>query len=148
MKKLLIVSITLLLVFGLTALTVSAQKHPDKIKASKHLTGKLAGFEVGDYTHAIVKPAHGEQQSFFIGGGEGLLYFLVAHQGEQANITYQEVKSWIEEAGGYTDIERISAASVGGTSSTAWWAAERKKSTLAKLRKKYDAMLEKATVTQ
>ena len=131
-----------------SARTVVAQKHPDKIKATKHLTGKLAGFEVGDYTHSIVKPARGEQQSFFIGGGEGLLYFLVAHQGELANITYQQVKSWIEEAGGYTDIERISAASVGGTTSTAWWAAERKKSSLAKLRKKYDALLEKATVTQ
>jgi hypothetical protein len=126
-----------------------AQRHPDRVKATKHLTGKLVGFEVGDYTHALVKPASGENQSFFVGGSESLLYFLVAHQGEMVKITYQEVSSWIEEAGGYTDIERITAAqTTGGQTHTAWWAAERKKSSLAKLRQKYDALLQKATVTQ
>jgi hypothetical protein len=123
------------------------QKHPDKVKATKYLTGKLAGFEVGDYTHAIVKPAKGESMSFFIGKGEGLLYFLVAHQGETVTVTYHELSSWIEEAGGYTDIERIaSAKTASGQTDTAWWSAERRGSSVTKLRAKYDALLSKATV--
>jgi hypothetical protein len=135
--------------FLVAAPHAAAQKHPDKIKATKKLNGKLAGFEMGDYTHAIVKPATGENMSFFVGRPESLLYFLVAHQGETVKVTYQELSSWIEEAGGYTDIERISAAQTdGGQTHTAWWAAQRKKSSLASLRKKYDALLTKATVNQ
>jgi hypothetical protein len=148
LKTPLFVLIAALFVLTLSTASVNAQRHPDRIKATKHLTGKLAGFEVGDYTHALVKPVSGENQSFFVGGGESLLYFLVAHQGDTVKITYQEVSSWIEEAGGYTDIERITAAqTTGGQTHTAWWAAERKTSSLTKLRKKYDALLEKATVT-
>lgn len=124
------------------------RRHPDRVKATKSATGKLAGFEQGDYMHAILKPARGESMSFFVGQPESLLYFLVAQQGQEVRITYQEVSSWIEEAGGYTDIERVTAArTTGGLTHTAWWAAERKKSSVAALRRKYDALLQKAVVT-
>lgn len=135
--------------FLLAATDASAQRHPDKIKSTKYLTGKMVGFEVGDYTHALIKPATGAQQSFFIGAPESLLYFLVAHKGETVKVTYQEVSSWIEEAGGYTDIERITAAqTTGGQTHSAWWTAEKKKSSVSALRRKYDALLQKATVNQ
>lgn len=128
----------------------SAQRrHPDRVKATKSATGKLAGFEQGDYMHAILKPARGESMSFFVGPTEALLYFLVAHQGQEVKVTYQEVSSWIEEAGGYTDIERVSAArTTAGMTHTTWWANERKKSSVATLRRKYDALLQKAVVNQ
>lgn len=153
MKRAFISPLLLALVFGfslfLAAPTTQAQKHPDKIKKTKYVTGKLAGFEQGDYIHALVKPAKGEDLSFFIGGPESLSFFLAAHQGQQVKITYQEVSSWIEEAGGYTDIERVTAArTTAGLTHTAWWAAERKKSSMSKLRAKYEALIQKAVVNQ
>ncbi|MEO6391547.1 MAG: hypothetical protein ABIP75_06820 [Pyrinomonadaceae bacterium] len=153
MKRALISPLLLVLAFGFSlffaAPATQAQKHPDKIKKTKYVTGKLAGFEQGDYIHAIVKPAKGENLSFFIGGPESISFFLAAHQGQQVRITYQEVRSWIEEAGGYTDIERISAVrTTAGLTHTAWWAAERKKSSLKKLRAKYGDLLQKAVVNQ
>jgi hypothetical protein len=117
---------------------------PDKIKATKTVTGTFKGFEVGDYMHAVIVRSNGKEDSFFLGHAESLQYFLVSHKRQQLTITYQVVDSYIEEAGGVQRIERISAVRAGTLTDVAWWKNERKGKSLAKLRKKYDDMVANA----
>lgn len=117
---------------------------PDKIKATKTVTGTFKGFEVGDYMHAVIIKSNGKEDSFFLGHAESLQYFLVTHKGQPLTITYQVVDSYIEEAGGVQRIERISAVRAGSLSDAAWWRQQRKGASVSKLRKKYDDMVAKA----
>lgn len=116
----------------------------DKIKATKTVKGKFKGFEVGDYQHAVITKANGEEASFFLGRSESVPYFLVAHKGQTLTLTYQVVDSYIEEAGGVQTIERLVSIKAGTLTDAAWWKKERAGSSVSNLRKKYDAMVEQA----
>lgn len=126
--------------------SASAQGHPDKVKATKTMNGQFVGFEVGDYMHALIKKEDGQEDSFFIGRSESIPYFLVTHKGQPLEITYQIVDSYIEEAGGYQTIERIIAVKAGSLTDKAWWKQEKAGSSVSKLRKKYDPMVDKARI--
>ena len=117
---------------------------PDKIKATKTVTGSFKGFEVGDYMHAVIIKSNGKETSYFLGQNESLQYFLVTHKGQPLTITYQVVDSYIEEAGGVQKIDRISAVRAGTLTDAAWWRQERKGKSIKKLREKYDDMVGKA----
>ena len=104
----------------------SAQKHKDRVLSTKHVQGKLVGFEVGDYEHAEIKTTSGKKRSFYI-GPSGLDAFLAAHHGKTFYLTYVVVNSYIEEAGGYQRITRLTNARAGALTFKAWYAAERKK---------------------
>lgn len=117
---------------------------PDKIKATKTVTGSFKGFEVGDYVHAVIIKSNGQEDSFFLGHAESLQYFLVTHKGQPLTITYQVVDSYIEEAGGVQRIDRISAVRAGTLTNAAWWRQQRKGTSVTKLREKYDDMVNKA----
>lgn len=119
----------------------TAQKG-DRVIATKTLTGKLKGFEVGDYVHAVIKLPNGKEKSFFI-NGMGVDYFLALHKDEAMVITYQIVDSYIEEAGGRMRIERITSVKLGGgLTSSAWWKQVRAKNSTAGLEKKYGGLVE------
>lgn len=117
---------------------------PDKIKATKTVTGSFKGFETGDYVHAVIVKANGKESSYFLGHNESLQYFLVTHKGQPLTITYQVVSSYIEEAGGMQTIDRISVVKAGALTDAAWWRQERKGKSVTKLRAKYDDMVLRA----
>lgn len=125
------------------SLTVAAQNKPgpDKVKRTYTVRGTFVGFEVGDYVHAIIKTSKGER-TFFIGGA-GLDYYLAEKGKKSGTFTVQVVDSYIEEAGGRMEIDRISAARIGKQSSAAWWSATRRKMSLDAISKKYEPMVQK-----
>jgi hypothetical protein len=118
-----------------------AQKR-DRVIATRTARGTLKGFEVGDYTHAVIKLENGKEESYFI-GGVGVDYFLALHKDEPLVITYQIVDSYIPEAGGRQRIERISGVRAGRETSAAWWRKARARNSVEQLDKKYGAMVEK-----
>lgn len=118
-----------------------AAQNRDRVLATRTVRGTLKGFEVGDYTHAVIKLANGKEKSFYI-GGRGVDYFLALHKDEPLNITYQVVDSYIPEAGGKMRIERISAAQAGKETSTAWWRKARANNSMGQLEKKYGGLIE------
>lgn len=120
---------------------LSAQKR-DKVIATKIIKGKLKGFEVGDYTHAVITLDNGKEESFFI-GTFGLDYFLAQHKDEPLVLTYQIVDSYIPEAGGVQRIDRLSSARAGTLTSAAWWKKMKAKHTVAQLEKMYADSVEK-----
>jgi hypothetical protein len=119
----------------------SAQKR-DKVIGTRSATGTLKGFEVGDYTHAVINLANGKENSYFI-GPPGLDYFLALHKGETLVLTYQIVDSYIPEAGGTQRIERLSGARAGKTTYAAWWKQMRAKHSVNQLDKMYGKAVEK-----
>lgn len=122
------------------ALVNSAQRR-DRVIATRSVTGKLKGFEVGDYTHAVINLANGRENSYFI-GPPGLDYFLALHKDEQMVLTYQIVDSYIPEAGGRQRIERLSGARAGRLTYAAWWRQMRAKHSLAQLDRMYGKAVE------
>jgi uncharacterized cupredoxin-like copper-binding protein len=124
-------------------------RHPkDKIKATKTIKGTFKGFEVGDYIHAVITKDNGKEVSFFLPQNESVQYFLVAHKGEPLTLTYHVMSSYIEEAGGMQTIDRLATVKSGTVIDTAWWKKQRAGSSVSKLRKKYDTMVEQATISQ
>ncbi|MBV9960545.1 MAG: hypothetical protein JO360_19105 [Acidobacteria bacterium] len=144
----------LMLVAGYASVSAYGQccgpvNHPkDRIKATKTVTGTFKGFEVGDYIHAVITKKNGQEVSFFLPQTESVQYFLVTHKGEELTLTYHVVSSWIEEAGGMQTIERLATVKSATETNAAWWKKQRAGSSLSKLRQKYDAMVEKATINQ
>lgn len=116
----------------------------DKIKATKTLQGSFRGFVQGDYLHAAIKKEHGDEVSLFVGESESVTYFLVAHKDEFLTLTYQVVDAYIPEAGGRQTIERLVAVKSGKLTNAEWWRQQKAKSSVAKLRKKYDALVEQS----
>ncbi len=137
------------LALGIAALVlVSAQaqgpdNQKDVVKRTVKITGKVVGFEMGDYTYVQIRNTKGDEASYFVGGKPGLDWFLAAHANKTATFTVQFVSSVIPEAGGRIDIERVSDAKVGKVTFASWMKAERKKMTMEQMEKKYWPMIEK-----
>ena len=131
-----------------SSLWVSAQDRqpPDKVKATRTLRGSFVGFEMGDYMHAEIRKANRKRVSFFMGQPESLRYFLAANKGKPLLLTYQVVDSYIPEAGGVETIERLVSAKAGTESDASWWRRIRRTSDLDTLRKRYDTLVDRATI--
>ena len=153
MKKFFLCSFLCLMVCLTTAMAFGQQSTQkgqprDKVKATKIIKGYVKGFEVGDYTHAVIKKETGGETSFFLNESDALRYFLVSHKGQLLQLTYQVVDSFIPEAGGVQTIERLVAAKAGDLTHQAWWKRESARSSPQRLRRKYDALIEKSIVNQ
>ncbi len=127
---------------------ISAQDRqpPDKVKATRTLRGSFVGFEMGDYMHAEIRKTNRKRVSFFMGQPESLRYFLAANKGKSLLLTYQVVDSYIPEAGGVETIERLVAAKSGTESDAAWWKRIRRNSNVDTLRKRYETLVDEATI--
>jgi len=95
------------------------QKHKDRVLWTKHVQGKLVGFEMGDYMHVEIRTTAGKKMSFFMGRG-GLEYFLADNHTKTFDFTYSLVDAYIEEAGGYQRITRVKDARIGRLTYNAW----------------------------
>lgn len=114
------------------------------VKSTHTIKGRVIGFEVGDYVHAIIKDAKGKERSFFI-RATGLDYYLALNAKKNGTFTYQVVDCYIEEAGARMTIERISIAKIGKVSSTSWWKSASKKASMEAIAAKYQPMVDKLT---
>lgn len=144
------ISVRTLIVLAIAChpLAVSAQgsslkKQPkDVVLSTRSVTGKLTGFETGDYVHAIIVPKKGEEVSAYL-HGYGLEYFLAVYANKPGVFTVQTVKSYIEEAGGVIEIDRITSAKFGKVTFASWWKATRKAMTADQIDKKCQQLVRK-----
>ncbi|MGI8734222.1 MAG: hypothetical protein ACR2LM_13100 [Pyrinomonadaceae bacterium] len=152
MKKLTLLCLMFLSVSSIVSLQgAQAQEKepgtvPDKVKNTRTIQAYFIGFEMGDYAHAVVRRANRKRSSFFLGGPVELEYFLAAHKDKPLLLTYQVVDSSIPEAGGVMTIERLVSAKFGNESNADWWKRVGRSSDVDSLRKKYDALVERATI--
>lgn len=119
-----------------------AKQPKDVILSTQKVTGKFVGFETGDYVHALIAPKKGEEMSVFI-HGYGLDYFLAVNANKTGVFTIQTVKSYVEEAGGVIELDRVTSATFGKTTFASWWKATRKSMTPAQIDKKYQPLVQK-----
>lgn len=118
------------------------QPSPETVQETKSLTGEFIGFEVGDYLHAVIRQPDGTTASFFL--ERGMELFLVDHQNQPLELTYQVVDTEIPEAGGITTIERLSAIRAGDQTFADWWKTA--EPDFGKLLDEYQPRIEKATL--
>ena len=104
------------------ALTAAAQpgRAPDRVLRTETVTGRLTGWEMGDYLWAQIA-VRGREQIGAQPGREPIGPFLQAHRGRPLTITIQTVSTYIPEAGGVTEIQRITGARDGRVTAQAWW---------------------------
>ena len=93
----------------------------DQVLRTETVTGTFVGWEMGDYLWARIQaPGRGE-----IGAQPGpppIDLFLDAHRGRPVTVEIATVRTDVPEAGGETEIRRITAARSGETNAEAWWA--------------------------
>ncbi len=115
---------------------------PDKVKATKSLSGRFVGFEAGDYLHGVFSQPDGERVSFFL--ERGMEIFLLDHAKESLELEVQTLDTNIPEAGGIIEIERLASIRAGGVSFADWWKTA--EPNFGKLLDEYQAGIEKATL--
>ncbi|HKV11218.1 MAG TPA: hypothetical protein VJ725_23960 [Thermoanaerobaculia bacterium] len=115
---------------------------PETVRETKTLTGEFIGFEAGDYLHAVIRQPDGSTASFFL--ERGMEIFLVDHQNQPLEFTYQVVDTDIPEAGGITTIERLHAIKAGDQTFADWWKTA--EPNFGKLLDEYQPRIEKATL--
>ena len=118
------------------------QPSPETVQETKSLTGEFTGFEAGDYLHATIRQPDGSTRSFFL--ERGMELFLVDHQNQPLEMTYQVVDTEIPEAGGIATIERLSAIRAGDQTFADWWKTA--EPDFGKLLDEYQPRIEKATL--
>lgn len=127
---------------GLDGSALEPASAPDKVKATKSLSGKFAGFEAGDYLHAVFTQPDGRKESFFL--ERGMEIFLIDHAQEPLELEVQTVETDIPEAGGITEIDRLHSIRAGGASFAGWWKTA--EPNFGKLLDEYQARIDKATL--
>lgn len=111
-----------LLVLCLLILTAAAQPghRPDRVLRTETVAGRLTGWEMGDYLWAQIA-VRGRAEVGAQPGRDPIGPFLEAHRGRPLTITIATVSTYIPEAGGMTEIQRITGARAGRVTAQAWW---------------------------
>ncbi len=120
------------------------RKVADKVRAVKMIQGTLTDFEMGDYLHANFKTIKGKELSLFV-MKPGMEYFLAVHRGKPLKLTYEVVDTYIPEADGVTQIERLASAKAGSVTYETWWKATKAKYPGEAAHRKYGSLVEKYT---
>jgi hypothetical protein len=100
----------------------SAAASPDRVLHSETVSGTFTGWEMGDYLWAHVA-VEGRSTISAQPGPTPIDLFLDAHQGEPVTAEIATVRTNVPEAGGDTEIERITAVRSGTQTAAAWWQA-------------------------
>jgi hypothetical protein len=127
---------------GLDSSTLEPAPAPDKVKATKSLSGKFVGFEAGDYLHAVFARPDGTKESFFL--ERGMEIFLVDHANQPMELEVQTVETDSPESGGITEIDRLHAIRAGGVTFADWWKTAEPR--FGKLLDEYQTRIDKATL--
>ena len=106
----------------LLVLTAAAQpgRTPDRLLRSETVTGRLVGWEMGDYLWARIA-VRGRETLGAQPGPDPIGPFLEAHRGRPLTIRIDTVSTYVPEAGGMTAIVRIGAARDGRVTAQLWW---------------------------
>lgn len=94
------------------------EMHPDRIVASKTLTGHFSEFIWGDYFYAKIRAQTGEEISFMMDKHESC--FLAEYKEIQLTIAYDAIDRYIRQAGGYHRVNIIRAIETDGTNLAKW----------------------------
>jgi hypothetical protein len=110
-----------LLALLLLVLTAAAQPNraPDRLLRSETVTGRLVGWEMGDYLWATIAVRRSRRSAQ--PGPDPIGPFLEAHRGRPLTIRIDTVSTYIPEAGGMTEIARIAGAREGRVTAQLWW---------------------------
>jgi hypothetical protein len=92
----------------------------DQVLRSETVTGIFTGWEMGDYLWAHIQVA-GRAPISAQPGPTPIDLFLDANRGRPLTVEVATVRTELPEAGGMTEIQRITAARSGVTTAEAWW---------------------------
>jgi hypothetical protein len=111
-----------LLVLMLLVLAAAAQpgRAPDRVLRTETVAGRLVGWEMGDYLWAQIRAGNQAVEAAQPGPGP-IGPFLEAHRGRLLTITIATVSTWVPEAGGMSEIRRITDAREGRVTAQFWW---------------------------
>jgi hypothetical protein len=98
----------------------SASSH-DQVLRSETVSGTFAGWEMGDYLWARIQVAGRAEPISAQPGPTPIDLFLDANRGRPVTVDVATVRTEIPEAGGMTEIQRITAARNASTTADAWW---------------------------
>lgn len=105
---------------GNVAGNATAASH-DQVLRSETLSGTFTGWEMGDYLWAHIQVAGRSEPISAQPGPTPVDLFLDANRGRPVTVDVATVRTEIPEAGGVTEIQRITAARNAATTAEAWW---------------------------
>ena len=97
----------------------SASSH-DQVLRSETVSGTFAGWEMGDYLWAKIQ-VPGRETISAQPGPSPIDLFLDANRGRPVTVDVATVRTELPEAGGMTEIQRITAARNAATTADSWW---------------------------
>ena len=92
----------------------------DRVLRRETVTGTFAGWEMGDYLWAHIQ-VPGRETISAQPGPSPIDLFLDANRGRPVTVEVATVRAEVPEAGGPTEIQRITAARNATTTAEAWW---------------------------
>ena len=98
----------------------SASSH-DQVLRSETVSGTFTGWEMGDYLWAHIQVAGRHEPISAQPGPTPIDLFLDANRGRPVTVDVATVRTELPEAGGMTEIQRITAARNATTTAEAWW---------------------------
>ena len=98
----------------------SASSH-DQVLRTETVSGTFTGWEMGDYLWAHIQVAGRREPVSAQPGPTPIDLFLDANRGRPVTVDVATVRTEIPEAGGMTEIQRITAARNATTTAQAWW---------------------------
>ena len=98
----------------------SASSH-DQVLRTETVSGTFTGWEMGDYLWAHIQVAGRHEPISAQPGPTPIDLFLDANRGRPVTVDVATVRTELPEAGGMTEIQRITAARNATTTAEAWW---------------------------
>ena len=105
---------------GNAAGNASASSH-DQVLRTETVSGTFTGWEMGDYLWGHIQVAGRREPISAQPGPTPIDLFLDANRGRPVTVDIATVRTEIPEAGGMTEIQRITAARNATTTAEAWW---------------------------
>lgn len=99
----------------------NAAASADRVLRTETVTGTFSGWEMGDYLWARIDVARRGTVSAQP-GPTPIDLFLDSNRGRELTVEIATVRANVPEAGGETEIRRITAARSGAVTAEAWWA--------------------------
>jgi hypothetical protein len=93
----------------------------DQVLRTETVTGTFTGWQMGDYLWGHIQVAGRREPISAQPGPTPIDLFLDANRGRPVTVEVATVRTEIPEAGGMTEIQRITAARNATTNADAWW---------------------------
>ncbi|HEX8258618.1 MAG TPA: hypothetical protein VF589_13380 [Allosphingosinicella sp.] len=95
---------------------------PDQILKVESAQAVFDGFESGDLVWAMLSvPGKEDMRALVALERPGLEHFLAAHAGKPLTLRVETIRTYVEQAGGAIEAQRIADAQTADTTAAAWW---------------------------